>query len=218
MTEIILIRHGQASFGSDDYDKLSDLGHQQARWLGQHFAALDLQFDALVCGDLRRHCETADSLMAGLGRSTKPLIDPRLNELEYDRLEAAFCAENDCGAPQTFAEFRQMFPAMLRAWASGRLSGMSEDYQDFANRVGAAVDAHIPTHGRVVIVSSGGPISVTVGRVLGLDMFGVSEVLSMTMNSSVHRFERVDGRFSLLQYNAVPHLDHPDRHAARTFI
>jgi len=38
MGEIILVRHGQANSAADnedDYDKLSDLGHQQAKWLGE---------------------------------------------------------------------------------------------------------------------------------------------------------------------------------------
>lgn len=218
MTEIILIRHGQASFGSDDYDRLSDLGRQQAQWLGQHFAQSELQIDGLVCGDLRRHRETSAGLLTGAGWGFDPMIDARLNEMDYDRLEAAFCAENDCNPPQSFAEFRQMFPAMLRAWAVGNLAGMPEGYREFADRVSEAVDAHIPKSGRIVVISSGGPISVTIGRVLGLDMEGVSEILNMTMNSSVHRFERVDGRLSLMQFNAVPHLDHPDRAHARTFI
>ena len=38
MAELVLIRHGQASFGADDYDKLSDMGWRQSRWLGEYFA------------------------------------------------------------------------------------------------------------------------------------------------------------------------------------
>lgn len=222
MTEIILIRHGQASFGAEDYDRLSDLGHQQARWLGEHFAALDLRFDRLICGDLRRHRETVAGMVDGIGGGVRggqgPEIDPRLNEMQYEQLETAFCAANDCSPPASAAEFRQMFPAILRAWARGDLSGVAEDFDEFQTRVAQSVTDHMPKSGRVVIVSSGGPISVTIGHVLGLDMTGVSEVLNMTMNSSIHRFEQRDDRLSLLQYNAIPHLDHPGRAHARTFI
>jgi broad specificity phosphatase PhoE len=31
MGQIYLVRHGQASFGSANYDQLSELGHEQAR-------------------------------------------------------------------------------------------------------------------------------------------------------------------------------------------
>jgi broad specificity phosphatase PhoE len=34
MGQVLLIRHGQASFGADDYDVLSDLGWTQGRALG----------------------------------------------------------------------------------------------------------------------------------------------------------------------------------------
>ena len=55
MAQFYLVRHGQASFGTDNYDRLSELGHQQARWLGEYFAERDMGFDALVSGDLVRH-------------------------------------------------------------------------------------------------------------------------------------------------------------------
>ena len=37
MTTIYLIRHGQASFGAESYDKLSPNGELQAKLLGQYF-------------------------------------------------------------------------------------------------------------------------------------------------------------------------------------
>ncbi|PCI45804.1 MAG: histidine phosphatase family protein, partial [Alphaproteobacteria bacterium] len=37
MAEIYLVRHGQASFNTDDYDRLSDRGRQQSEYLGQYF-------------------------------------------------------------------------------------------------------------------------------------------------------------------------------------
>ncbi|HAD08992.1 MAG TPA: histidine phosphatase, partial [Porticoccaceae bacterium] len=58
MSEIYFVRHGQASLGAKNYDKLSDLGWQQARWLGEHFRDQDLNFDRIVVGDMRRHRET----------------------------------------------------------------------------------------------------------------------------------------------------------------
>ena len=65
-SEIILIRHGQANTGAKDeesYDKLSATGHQQSAWLGDYLRAQDSAFDRVICGNLRRHQETA----AGLG-------------------------------------------------------------------------------------------------------------------------------------------------------
>ena len=84
MGEIILVRHGQANSAATDeesYDKLSDLGHQQARGLGDYLRDREAPFDKVISGSLRRHRETA----AGIGYDD-PQIDPRLNEMDYFNL------------------------------------------------------------------------------------------------------------------------------------
>ena len=58
MAELVLVRHGQASFGADDYDRLSELGWQQSRWLGEYFRERGAAFDLILRGSLRRHAET----------------------------------------------------------------------------------------------------------------------------------------------------------------
>jgi len=40
MNEIYFIRHGQASFGEENYDRLSDLGVKQAKHLARHLAKI----------------------------------------------------------------------------------------------------------------------------------------------------------------------------------
>ncbi|MFL2791062.1 MAG: histidine phosphatase family protein [Paracoccaceae bacterium] len=57
MSEIIFVRHGQASFGEEDYDKLSQNGHRQAYLLGLKFKDLDFEFDKIICGGMVRHRE-----------------------------------------------------------------------------------------------------------------------------------------------------------------
>ena len=44
MQKITFVRHGQASYGSDNYDKLSELGHKQTRLLGEYFKKINYQF------------------------------------------------------------------------------------------------------------------------------------------------------------------------------
>jgi broad specificity phosphatase PhoE len=53
MAELYLVRHGQASFGTDNYDELSPTGYTQSRWLGEHFAQSALEFDRVVIGKTR---------------------------------------------------------------------------------------------------------------------------------------------------------------------
>jgi broad specificity phosphatase PhoE len=73
MGTLYLVRHGQASFGADDYDKLSDLGHRQSVRLGEYFAGKGLKFDAVVTGTLRRHAETFAGIAKGMGLPAETL-------------------------------------------------------------------------------------------------------------------------------------------------
>ena len=59
MSSILLVRHGQASFGAADYDNLSDTGHEQSRVLGAALAARGVAPDVVVAGEMRRHRQTA---------------------------------------------------------------------------------------------------------------------------------------------------------------
>ncbi len=67
MGTLYLVRHGQASFGADDYDRLSERGHAQALRLGQYWRERGLRFDAVLAGTLLRHTQTLDGIVAGLG-------------------------------------------------------------------------------------------------------------------------------------------------------
>ena len=217
MSELIFVRHGQASFGADDYDKLSDLGHAQSRWLGAYFDAHDIRFDRVVRGGLRRHRETAE----GIGSATalpSVAIDARLDELHYDPLHEEYLQATGSDAPGSRDDFLTMMPELLSAWEAGRLQGSGEAYSGFTSRVTAAVEDLLGEGGRTLVVTSGGVIGTTIGRVLGLDARRMADVMLNIHNASLHRFEFEAGRLRLSQYNASPHLDPVERGHARTYI
>ena len=54
MGTLYLVRHGQASFGAEDYDQLSALGHRQCVALGQYWRERGMRFDAVLTGSLKR--------------------------------------------------------------------------------------------------------------------------------------------------------------------
>ena len=82
MGTLYLVRHGQASFGADDYDVLSDLGARQALRLGEYFKYKGISFDAAFTGTLRRQVKTFEGICAGAGL---PLGATQLAGLnEYD--------------------------------------------------------------------------------------------------------------------------------------
>ena len=90
MSEIILVRHGQANSHATDeasYDRLSDLGRAQAGWLGAHLRATNPHFDRVLTGTLTRQADTARAMGYDI-----TVQDPRLNELSYFALaHALYC-------------------------------------------------------------------------------------------------------------------------------
>ncbi|MDJ0826835.1 MAG: histidine phosphatase family protein [Rhodobacter sp.] len=216
MSRLILIRHAQASFGSDDYDKLSPLGHQQADWLAGYFREHGLRFDRVIRGDLRRHRETAEAVLAhGLGPD--PEIDPRLNEIDYDTLEHDYRLATGDGPAAGRADFLRSFPQVFGGWAEGRIGAAHESFADFETRVAAAIDDALGNEDTLV-VTSGGAIGMTLRRVLGLDVQRTAEMLLMIHNASVHEFVWEDGQLRLSLFNASPHFDPAGRAHARTYI
>ena len=67
MSSVHLVRHGQASFGADDYDQLSELGWKQSARLGEYWRERGRTFDRVIMGTLRRHDETWKGIAQGLG-------------------------------------------------------------------------------------------------------------------------------------------------------
>jgi len=67
MGTLYLVRHGQASFGADDYDVLSAMGHQQSVRLGEYFQHRGVTFDAALTGTLNRQIQTLAGICQGMG-------------------------------------------------------------------------------------------------------------------------------------------------------
>ena len=96
MGQLYLVRHGQASFGADDYDQLSDLGRRQSVRLGEYFKARGQRFDAVITGSLKRHAQTWAGIDEGLGGSAlSPLVWPGLNEYDSAAVIAAIPPAKD---------------------------------------------------------------------------------------------------------------------------
>jgi broad specificity phosphatase PhoE len=84
MGVLLLVRHGQASLGTVDYDRLSDLGRRQAQVTGARLAEADLVVDRVVSGALTRQRDTAQAVLAAVGRPGSELrIDERLDEYDH---------------------------------------------------------------------------------------------------------------------------------------
>lgn len=214
MGSLYLVRHGQASFGADDYDQLSALGAVQCRLLGEHLARHGLHFDRVLTGRLKRHRQSLDALRAGFGR---PLPDAEtLAGLdEYDS-EAVVRAIHPGELPRarTPEQARQHFRLLregLLAWMEGRVQpqGMPSHAEFRAGVADALAQARAQHQGRVLVVSSGGPISTAVGLVLDAPAGSVVDLNMRLRNSALCELVASASRHSLLSFNTLPHLDTP---------
>lgn len=215
MGTLYLVRHGQASFGAEDYDQLSDLGHRQCVRLGEYFRHKGRRFDAVLTGTLKRHAQSLAGIAEGLQAAAEPLLWPGLNE--YDSLAVIAAVHPQAlTRPDTPEMYRHHFRLLregLNQWMAGTVApaGMPS-YAEFVAGVNGALDHVRREHtGDVLIVSSGGPISTAVGQVLGTRPETTIELNLRIRNSSITEFEFTPKRHMLVTYNTLPHLDHPDQ-------
>lgn len=215
MGTLYLVRHGQASFGEDDYDRLSPLGHQQAKHLGaylrQRLEREGARIDTVLMGSLRRHRETWEGIAQGAQWSHQPIVCPGLNEYDSHALIETIHTK-PLPKPDTPELYRQHFRLLrdaLHAWMAGqtRPAGMPS-YPDFVSGIQAALD-HVRQNctGHALIVSSGGPISTAVGRILGASHLATIDLNLRIRNTALTEFTFTPKRHMLLSYNTVPHLD-----------
>ncbi|MEM8774747.1 MAG: histidine phosphatase family protein [Pseudomonadota bacterium] len=216
MAEITLVRHGQAnSHASDEkgYDQLSELGKTQARWLGQHFSGRANGFDRVITGTLTRQVETAKYMGFENFR-----CDHRLDELPYFDLVKAVQREHNLPEPKEASEFVRFLPEMIELWAQDKVQDAPRSFEEFAGAVKEMIDEQCESTDRVLLVTSGGVISMAVRHALGLDIAGMSKIMLHISNSSVHTLRYVHETLMLGGFNATPHLDAPERSDSITYI
>jgi broad specificity phosphatase PhoE len=211
MGNLYLVRHGQASFGAADYDKLSELGHRQSVRLGEYFAQRSLQFDAVLTGTLTRHAQTWTGIAQGAGLDLQPLLWPGLNEFDSAAVIAAIHPEplGPTDTPEMYKYHFRLLRDGLTQWMNGVVSprGMPS-YTEFVAGVTSALD-HVRKQysGNVLIVSSGGPISTAIGHILGTAPEKTIELNMQIRNSAVTEFRFTPKRHLLLTFNSLAHLD-----------
>ncbi|PVA05309.1 histidine phosphatase family protein [Thalassorhabdomicrobium marinisediminis] len=215
MGELYLVRHGQANSGAtteEDYDRLSGLGHAQARRLGDWMRNHEGPFDQVLCGSMRRHRETAK----GMGYAPDH-IDARLNEMEYFALVRDMEVNHGIRPPASSEDFADHMTQTLNAWEQTTIAG-AEPFSTFETRIQAAVSGATKPGKRVLCITSAGVIAMVMRGALGLSIEQMAHVLLPIYNSSLHRFRiRPEGTF-LLTFNGIPHLDAPDLADQRTHL
>lgn len=228
MSTLYLVRHGQASFGTADYDRLSTNGERQVAWLRDHWQASGETFDAIYAGSLRRQRHTAEILAQP---QQLPVHEqPSFNEYDADALlrhrnrrgQLAYLTPSmlESGRLEPRA-FQRELEATGLDWIAGRLDeAPTETWQSFRTRVGMGLRAIMASEGRsrrIVVCTSAGVIGAALAEVMGLPDLEALKLSWAVHNASVTRLHYDDTRVSMTAFNAVPHLEHPERRALITF-
>jgi broad specificity phosphatase PhoE len=223
MAELYLVRHGQASLGADDYDRLSPIGEKQGVWLGEYFAQRDIAFDRVMTGTLLRHTQTADAIWRGLGAPPMQRdVHPGLDEYDFHALFRALGEQHATLAERAKQSPRDFFKALrevLQLWTEGALDGRApETWQAFQRRVADARDA-IQQSGaqRVLVVSSGGVIAALTQQVLQAPAATAIALNLQIRNSSVSRYFFNRDTLHLSSFNGIGHLDTLERREFQTY-
>lgn len=214
MGTLYLVRHGQASFGADDYDRLSDLGHRQSVRLGEYFAERGIHFDGLIAGTLRRHKETLAGILQGMNRAGEHLSWDGLDEYDSDAVIATVHPDKlqKPTSPEMVRHHFRLLRDGLSQWMAGATQpeGMPS-YREFVAGVAGALDHVRANHygKNVLVVTSGGPISTAVGYVLGTPAQTTIDLNMRIRNTAITEFAFTPKRHMLVSFNAIPHLDAP---------
>lgn len=214
MTTITLIRHGQANNTATDeagYDRLSELGRQQARWLGDYMRETGQRYETVYTGTLTRHQQTAQEWGANSFTA-----DARLDEVRYFDLSERMHAQFGIAHPRTHDDFIDHLPLTFSAWQEGKIEDPPETFQDFQARVSDVIHDIAERREDAIIFTSGGFIGMATRVVMGLEIAPFTRAILPIMNSSVHRLRLTPAGLTLTQFNAVPHLEPTDRHHAQT--
>lgn len=228
MSLLFFVRHGQASFNGDDYDQLSARGVEQSRQLGLHWADLNLIFDRVYVGPRRRHQQSLDAVGAVyrerglswpepvglpeldehsgqdvLSRSLPDLMqrDPTIREMKERLRKDSDTAQRD---------YLRLFQKVTRMWVRHELKLPDlEAWHEFRARVNRGITKMTEVAGskkNVVAFTSGGPTAAAMGFALKLDDEKTLELSWVVRNAAYTEFLFSRGRFSLVTFNAVPHL------------
>ena len=221
MASIYVIRHGQASFGEANYDKLSTLGCRQAEVLGEYLRDCGIHFDATYSGDLQRQRKTAELATASQPQTAVHHIDPRFNEIQNEeQLEvllpllldnnAALKALIDGGMTSS-KDYQKVLKQVFNYWVSPNCHEPAiQSWASFSNDVRDALGDIIKAQGSgktIGLFTSGGTIATIVAKVLGLGSEHVYSFYEPVINCSVTQLFYSGEQVSLSYFNDHSFLD-----------
>ncbi|MFJ8913261.1 histidine phosphatase family protein [Amycolatopsis sp. NPDC102389] len=208
MGAIYLVRHGQASFGAENYDQLSPRGFEQSTVVGEELLRRGVEFTQARAGSLARQRDTAATALKVLGSGIAVVEDERWNEYDHvdiAKYHAAGAQQNDSRAYQAALD------GALNAWVSAGASGpCAETWPQFLERVKGALSDVVASLGKgehAVVFSSGGVIATVCGLLMGTPEAGLLKLNRVTVNAGITKLVSGRGGVTLLSFNEHPHFE-----------
>ena len=223
MATLYLVRHGQASFAAENYDRLSELGRRQSVWLGEYFAERGIVFSRAVCGTLERQRQTARAILETMGSALTAAEHPDWNEYSGEALYQAYLGDewSQARAKGDVRSVYRTIKAALAAWSEDKLQGpLPETWRDFGERIAAAMQsacADLPDDANVLAATSGGAIGRGIADLLQAPTQTAIEFSLQFRNSGFCEIFFNPRSMRLVSFNCVPHLERGDRREAITY-
>jgi broad specificity phosphatase PhoE len=214
VTRILLVRHGQASWGAADYDQLSSLGESQARTLGAALAGQGITPEVLLSGAMRRHRQTAVGACEGAGWELPVATDDGWNEFDHLQVLSRHPAPEGVDLTVDRRAFQRWFSDATLRWTAGEHDDYDESFAAFCERVSAAFErtiAALGSGGTAVVFTSGGPLSWAAAAALGSDPDLWLRLNQVTLNGGVTSFVVGSRGATLLAFNEHTHLSPADQ-------
>lgn len=220
MGVVYLIRHGQASFGKANYDQLSATGVAQSQRLGEALKARLATVDAVYCGTLQRHRDTAHHTLVAMGRKLAVQERPELNEFDHDEVmirhtpryasRALMMAELALTLEPRKA-FQRFFQQAIQRWVSGAHDAeYSESWPAFQRRSRQAVRDVVAELGgskTALIFTSGGPITAICQELLHVDDAHAFDLNWVLVNAGVTKLIYGERGLHLSVFNDHSHVE-----------
>ena len=225
MSTIHIIRHGQASFGAQDYDQLSPVGYEQAAFLGDHINQLNLDIQDVVIGEMKRHAQTAESSLQKISFANPPIIDGRWNEYNHVEIlsryrpeyaDIEFIKNEIIHLPQPMLAFQKIFEASMKRWASGEFdSEYEETWDDLRDRTLLGLNTikeRLEPNKNILVYTSAGAISALLSKLMDLDIKDSFKMQWKIANCSISSIKIEDNNIVVKgvndynYFNSQPHL------------
>ena len=212
MTDIYLVRHGQASFGEKDYDNLSKLGLEQSNLLGQHFNHLNIKFDKIMTGTLKRQIQTSNKIIDAANIKVQPQQTNLLNEYDVKSVLKGFVGGRDLEESELYDKkvHFELLRNAVKAWTENKIkSPLTETWEEFGIRAEKFLKLINQSIGSncVLVVSSGGTISMILKQILSLPSTQFLDFHFQIYNSSYSKIQISHYGMVMSLFNCIAHLE-----------